>query len=564
MVRSRRFLGWPVLVLLVMLVGCFRSAPEPADLVVLGGRVITMDPDRPQATALATRGQRIVAVGSEAEIRTLIGPSTEVLDMGGAVAVPGLIEGHAHFLGLGQSKMQLDLRQTETWDEIVAAVAEATGRTPSGQWIRGRGWHQERWRRDPKRVVRGMPVHDDLSAVSPDNPVVLTHASGHAVVVNARAMELLGITAATPDPPGGEIVRDGAGRPTGVLLDVAGDRAEAMAASAIDETALRHMVELASRECLAHGITSFQDAGATFEQIEVLRAMAEGGELGVRLWVMLGEPVEVLAARLPGFRVHRAGHAFLTVGGIKRYADGALGSHSAWLLEPYADLADSVGLAVDPPEVLREAVRLALEHELQLCTHAIGDRANRAVLDIYGEALGSVGEGRRWRIEHAQHLHPGDVSRFAELGVIAAMQPVHCTSDGPWVAKRLGPERARERSYLWRSMLDAGVVIAAGTDAPVEAVDPIGTFYSAVTRRMADGTPFFPEQAMTRDEALQAMTLDAAYAAFEEDIKGSLEVGKLADVTVLSQDLLTVAEDRIPSTRVLATIVGGEVRFRAE
>jgi predicted amidohydrolase YtcJ len=261
--------------------------------------------------------------------------------------------------------------------------------------------------------------------------------------------------------------------------------------------------------------------------------------------------------------VYRAGDGFLTVGGIKRYADGALGSHSAWLLEPYADLPDSVGLPVDPPEVLREAARLALEHHLQLCTHAIGDRANREVLDVYGEALGTLQGDRRWRIEHAQHLSPDDVPRFAGLGVIAAMQPVHCTSDGPWVPKRLGEKRALERSYLWRSLLDSGAVIAAGTDAPVESVDPVATFYSAVTRRMANGDPFFPEQSMTRSEALRAMTLDAAYAAFEEDVKGSLEVGKLADMTVLSGDPLEVPDEAIPGIEVRATIVGGHVAYRA-
>jgi hypothetical protein len=294
--------------------------------------------------------------------------------------------------------------------------------------------------------------------------------------------------------------------------------------------------------------------------------MAEAGELPVRLWVMLSEDNEALAEGLPGYEVHRVGDAFLTVGGIKRWVDGALGSHGAWLLEPYSDLPSSTGLNIVTADELRGAAELAAEHGLQLCSHAIGDRANRVTLDVYQEVIDSRPDGRqlRWRVEHAQHLHPDDIPRFAELGVIAAMQPIHCTSDGPWVVPRLGEKRAREGAYMWRSLLDSGAVISGGTDCPVEPVDPIADYHAAVTRQLDDGSAFFPEQCMTRDEALRARTLDAAYAAFEDDIKGSLEVGKLADVTVLSQDILGIEADRIPDTHVLYTIVGGTVRYRAD
>jgi predicted amidohydrolase YtcJ len=525
-----------------------------------------MHDGRPEARAIAVQGQRIVGVGSDAEISRFVGPTTEVIELGGALAVPGLIEAHGHFLSLGRSMMQLDLGSAATWDEIVDMVAAAAGEAPPGRWIVGRGWHQEKWQRPPDPEFKGLPIHDSLSRAVPDNPVLLTHASGHAAMVNRYTLEKMGIGDATPDPPGGRILRDVDGRITGALLDAAADRVELEMTSSLDEAFLRRAVELATAECLAKGITSFQDAGASFAEVEFLRGLAESGELDLRLWLMLMDANEVLADRLPGFRVHRIGNGMLTVGGIKRWLDGALGSHTAWLLEPYEDLPDSVGLNVTAVEDLRVTAEIAIEHRLQLCTHAIGDRANREALDVYQEAFAGRDGGQqlRWRIEHAQHLHPEDVGRFAELGVIAAMQPVHCTSDGPWVPKRLGGRRSRNGSYLWRSLLESGAVIASGTDVPVEDIDPIANFAAAIGRRMPNGEAFHPDQAMSREQALRAATLDAAFAAFEEDIKGSLEVGKLADVTVLSRDILQVPEDEIPSARVLYTIVGGAVSFRGD
>jgi predicted amidohydrolase YtcJ len=554
-----------VLGVICSLLAC-APAEEPADLVLTGGRIVTMDADHPEAEALAARGQLVVAVGSESEVARLIGPETEVIDLEGALAVPGLIEGHAHFLGVGHARMQLDLRSAASFDDIVAAVEAAVAEADPGQWIFGRGWHQEKWDRTPEPNVSGLPYHDALTAVSPANPVFLTHASGHATMVNGLALEMAGIDGATPDPPGGEIVRDTAGRAIGVLRETADELVGRLIESEWDEATVRRMVELAAEESLANGITSFQDAGSSFRQVELFRQMAEAGELPIRLWVMLGEDNQALAEGLSGYRVHRAGDSYLTVGGIKRYADGALGAHGAWLLEPYADLPSSTGLNIHSVDVLRESARLAAEHGLQLCTHAIGDRANRVVLDVYEETIESRPDGRelRWRVEHAQHLHPDDIPRFAELGVIAAMQPVHCTSDGPWVPLRLGDERAANGAYVWRSLLDSGAVIAGGTDAPVESVDPIPDYHAAVARLMSNGEVFYPDQRMTREEALKARTIDAAYAAFEEDIKGSLETGKLADVTVLSQDILSVPEEQITDTKVLYTIVGGKVRYRAD
>jgi predicted amidohydrolase YtcJ len=553
------------LAVLVALAAC-APAPEPADLVITGGKIVTMDPKMPEVEALAVRGQDIVALGPVRAIAELVGEGTEVIELDGALAVPGLIEGHGHFLGLGRSRMILDLNGVASWDEIVAMVAASAAAAEPGDWILGRGWHQEKWASPPKSAVGGLPVHDELSLVSPDNPVVLTHASGHAVMVNRVVLEMAGIGAATPDPPGGEIVRDGRGRAIGVLRETAEELVTELVSGDADEVALRRMAELAAEECLAHGITSFHDAGATFAEVEVLRSMAEAGEIGLRLWVMLSEDNDSLAVGLPGYRVHRVGGGHLTVGGIKRWVDGALGSHGAWLLDPYTDLPTSTGLNIVTQEELEVAARLALDHGLQLCSHAIGDRANRVTLDVYEQAYASVPEPRdlRWRVEHAQHLHPDDIARFGRLGVIAAMQPTHCTSDGPWVESRLGGERARSGAYVWRDLLATGAVIASGTDAPVEPVDTMRSFHAAVTRRMDDGAAFYPSQAMTRMEALRARTIDAAYAAFEDDIKGSLEVGKLADVTVLSRDILEVPAAEILDTRVLATVVGGVIRYRAD
>jgi predicted amidohydrolase YtcJ len=553
-----------VVIVSISLLAC-APAEEPADLVLMGGRIVTMDDSYPQATALAARAGTLVAVGTEREVDRFIGPDTEVIDLGDALAVPGLIEGHAHFLSLGRAKMRLDLNGVADYDEIVALVEAAVADADPGQWILGRGWHQEKWTSTPQPNVSGLPYHDRLSAVSPQNPVFLTHASGHASMVNAVALEMAGIDASTSDPPGGEIVRDRRGKAIGILRETAENLVGELIEDTWDEATIRRTAELAGEESLAHGITSFQDAGASFFEVDVLAAMADAGELPVRLWVMLGEDNDILASGLPGYEVYRQGEDHLTVGGIKVYADGALGSHGAWLLEPYSDLPDSIGLNIMTPDELRESARLAAEYGLQLCTHAIGDRANRVTLDVYEETISSHADGRelRWRVEHAQHLDPEDLPRFAELGVIAAMQPVHCTSDGPWVPVRLGDDRAREGAYMWRDLLDSRAVITGGTDAPVESVDPIPDFHAAVTRQMSNGALFYPAQRMTREEALRARTLDAAYAAFEEDIKGSLQPGKLADITVLSKDILEIPAEEILETRVLYTIVGGEVRYRA-
>ncbi len=542
---------------------------ELADLVLAGGRVVTVDPAGTEGQSIAMRGDRVLAVGSEAEIRRLIGEQTRVIDLEGRLAIPGFIEGHGHFLGVGDSAMQLDLRQAKTWDEIVALVARAAATLEPGTLIRGRGWHQEKWTTAPRGAIDGLPRHEDLSAASPEHPVILTHASGHAAFANAKAMELSGIDGDTAPPEGGEIIRDPGGAPTGALRETAAYLLEPayLRSRGADP---REMAAYAVEECLRKGVTSFQDAGSSFEDAELLRRMADRGELDVRVWMMLREPVAELTERLAATRV--VGHAnhHLTVRGIKRSIDGALGSHGAWLLEPYADLATSAGLNTVPIDEVEACARLALEHDVQLCVHAIGDRANRETLDIFERFLPEAPDGDdgkadlRWRVEHAQHIHPDDLPRFAQLGVIAAMQGVHCTSDAPWVLRRLGPERAKSGAYMWRDLLDSGAVVTNGTDAPVEDLDPIASYYSTVTRKRADGMVFFPGQRMTRMEALRSYTIACAYSAFEEDLKGSLEPGKLADVVVLSKDILACPDDEILDARVDLTVVGGEVLFQRD
>ncbi len=552
------------LILVSLALGC-AQAPEPADFVILGGTIHTFEPIGETVEALAARGQGIVALGTEGEIRPLIGPNTEVLDLKGAVAYPGFIDAHAHFLGVGRAQMQLKLQGASTWQEIVDQVALAVSETPKGQWVFGRGWHQEKWTEAPEGAVEGLPIHDALSAVSPDNPVMLTHASGHAAIVNARALELAGIGPSTPDPPGGEIVRDSKGRAIGVLRETAEELVTEVIDSQDSDELFHQKVALATEECLANGLTSFQDAGSSLKDAARFRAMAETGELRIRLSLMLYEPNDVIEPHLDGVRVIGAGDGFLTIRGIKRWIDGALGSHGAWLLEPYSDLPTSAGLNTEPLDSMAETARLAMKHGYQFCTHAIGDRANRETLDIYQVEFEAHPEAEdlRWRIEHAQHLSPEDIPRFSRLGVIASIQPTHCTSDGPWVPQRLGDARAESGAYLWRDLLESGAFLAAGTDAPVEAVDPLATFSSAVTRKMGNGRSFYPDQCLTRKEALEAMTLGAAWAVFEENQKGSLKVGKYADLTVLSDDLLVVSEEALDDVTVVATIVGGEVRYSA-
>jgi predicted amidohydrolase YtcJ len=546
-----------------------------ADLVLRNGKVVTLDPANAQASAMAISAGRITAVGSDASVAREIQSRTRVIDLHGRLAIPGFIEGHGHFTGIGQAKMQLDLTSARTWDDIVSMVAAAAKEAKPGDWILGRGWHQEKWAVRPVPDVRGFPVHASLSKVSPNNPVLLTHASGHAVFVNGAALARAGIGPSTSAPPGGEILKDASGNPAGLLNETA----QGLASSALERDLARRsaaqkdaeeerQIDFAARECLSKGITSVEDAGSSPEVIERLRRRAENGTLPLRLWVMLRTPNDELRKWIASHpsRMLETADNHLTVRAIKRYMDGALGSRGAWLLEPYSDLPSSSGLNTESLSELQETARIAIANGYQLAIHAIGDRANREVLNLY-ERVFADNPGKsdlRWRIEHAQHLNPSDIPRFARLGVIASMQGIHATSDGPMVVPRLGPERAEQGAYVWRSLLDTGAHIANGTDAPVEDVSPLQNFYASVTRKMKNGQEFYPAQKMTRMEALRSYTLENAYAAFEENLKGTLKPGMLGDVTVLSKDILTIPDDELLSTQVDYTIVSGKIAYQRD
>ena len=544
-----------------------------ADLVLKNGFIATVDPNIGNVTAIAINDYLITATGDDQKIDEFIGANTEVIDLDGRFVMPGFIEGHGHFMSLGRSKQILDLNDVDGWEEIVSKVAVEVDKSKPGEWIFGRGWHQDKWSNLPDNAIDGVPINDTLSKVSPQNPVVLGHASGHAAFWNDAALEIAGVDEDTPDPDGGTIVRDLTGKATGLMRETAQRliskaRNEYEGRLTPQETELdnRERAQLAADEALKYGVTSFHDAGASFETIDFFKQLESEGELGIRLYVMVRrESNEIMDAALPQYKMLPEGNDFLTVRSIKRQIDGALGAHGAWLLEPYLDLPETTGLVLETVEDITGTAEVAVKHGFQVNTHAIGDRANREVLDIYEgvwKELGVDGKDLRWRIEHAQHIHSDDIPRFGELGVIASVQAVHGTSDGPWIPSRLGDERAKDTSQPWRTLFETGAIITNGTDVPVERIDPIASYYSSVTRRMNNGDAFYPEHIMTRQEALETYTINGAYSAFEEDIKGSLTPGKYADFIVLSKNLLTVDYEEIPSAEVEMTFVGGELKYK--
>jgi hypothetical protein len=550
----------PLFLAAVLLTSQPTPAQEAADLVLRGASVYTMDAKKPRAEAIAVLGNRIAAVGTAADVQARIGPRTRVLDLAGHAVVPGLKESHAHFLGIGFARLNVDLVGTRSYEEVVARVAKALAGAKPGEWVVGRGWHEGKWTDTRSLTVRGFPTHEALSAISKANPVYLTRADGHAGLANARAMDLMGVGRETKAPEGGEIIRDAEGRPTGVFVDRAMRLVRVPAPSA-DQT--RRALDLAIEECLAKGITAFDDAGAGMDALALYREYASAGRLPVRLYAMLAGEETLRRFERPEIGL---GNGFLTIRSVKLYADGALGSRGAALLEPYADDPGNVGLLTTPPERLLEATRYALAHGFQVATHAIGDRGNRIVLDVYEKALGERPEIKdaRLRIEHAQILDGQDIPRFARLGVIAAMQGIHATSDRPWAGARLGEARVAEGAYVWQKLLKGGARVVNGTDAPVEDLDPIRSFYASVTRQDEAGRPpggFDPDERMTREQALRSYTLDGAYATFTEKDLGSIEVGKFADLTVLSRDVMSVPAGQILDAQVTHTIVDGKLRY---
>lgn len=562
-----------LLFLVLFMYSCNSSKEVKADLILVHGFVYPVTSAPIPDGAVVIREGKIISIGPSQDILSkFFSKGVDTIHCQGKFIMPGLIEGHGHFSGLGTNLQQLDLLSTTSWDEIADSVKHRATKATPGEWIVGRGWHQEKWNSPPARQVNGYPYHDLLSQVSPDHPVMLIHASGHALFANQRAMEIAGINLETPDPAGGRIVRDRQGAAIGVFEENAMGSIwktytdqQSKQDSMAEITNWYDAIEKAQTHCLQYGITSFQDAGASFDESRRYEALAKENKLKVRLWVMIKATEKDLEQNLDQYPIIRAGEDMYTSRAIKAYMDGALGSFGAWLLEPYMDKPGFTGQNTTPVEEIDKTAEVAMKHGMQFCVHAIGDRGNREVLNVYEKVITAHPEKKdlRWRIEHAQHLHPDDMPRFKHLGVIASMQGIHCTSDAPFVVKRLGEERARTGAYAWRSLLDAGVKIANGTDTPVERIDPFANIFALVTRKRLDnGEVFFQEQSMTREEALYAYTLGNAYAGFEEDIKGSLDPGKWADITILSQNLLTCDADSIPKTKVMMTMRGGEIKYK--
>jgi predicted amidohydrolase YtcJ len=535
------------------------GAQQPADLVLLNGNIYTVDSARPTASAMAVRAGRILFVGSDGEARKLAKGSTKLIDLRGATVVPGFIDAHAHLLGLGNTLRRVNLAGSASYDEVIARVKAWAKDVTPGEWVLGRGWDQTRW------PGREFPTHEALSRAFPNNPVVLDRIDGHAILANAKAMELAGVTAASTDPVGGRIMRLASGAPSGVFVD----NAEGLIGRAIPAStraATRKAILAAIAEANRWGLTGIHDAGANAETIGIYEELAKAGNYNLRNYVMLSDPGQPDSPAARGNQYLGRGpqsalyDGRLWIRAIKLYADGALGSRGAALLAPYADEPANSGLLVSTPEHIRGWAEAALRSGFQVNVHAIGDRGNRIALDAVEAALGVVPKAdHRFRIEHAQVISMADIPRFARLGVVPSMQATHQTSDMRWAETRVGPERIRG-AYAWRSLLNTGVVVPNGTDFPVEEVNPLLTFHAAVTRQDPNGWPaggWYPEQKMTREEALRSMTIWPAYAGFQEFLLGSLTPGKYADFVVLDRDIMRIPDTEILGTRVVSTWIGG-------
>ena len=534
-----------------------RPAPAPADLILVNTKIYTVDDSHPFAEAMAVRGGRVAFVGSTHEALLLRGPSTQVLDLAGRTVIPGMVDAHAHLFELGTFLRDIDLTDTRSFEAIVARVGERVKSVPSGRWVIGRGWDQNKWG-DTR-----FPTNDALSRVTPNNPVVLGRIDGHAILANVAAMKAAGVTSATRDPAGGRIERTTAGEPTGVFVDNAMSLVEKVVPP-LSHDEMRSASLAAIAESNRWGLVGLHDPGEPREVLDMFEELAKENKFNLRVYAMISDDS---AAIEHYFQVGPQSALYdnhLWIRAIKLYADGALGSRGAALLDPYADDPKNNGLLKSTPEHLRDVSIRALQHGFQVATHAIGDRGNRVALDAYQAALEKVPTvDHRFRIEHVQVLDHADIPRFAQLGVIPSMQSVHQTSDMYWAATRLGPSRVLG-AYAWRSLLETGVIVPNGSDFPVERVNPLYSFHAAVSRQDEHDWPaggWYPEQRMTRDEALKSMTIWPAFAAFQEQLMGSLTPGKLADFDVLDRDIMVVPASEILGTQVLATYIGGRAVY---
>lgn len=543
----------------------FAKPAPPADMLFVNGTVYTATDGMPKAEAVAVRNGRIVFVGSSADAKKLKGPKTKVVDLAGKFLFPGFTDAHCHIFGIGQRELTLNLEGTPSLETFLSKVKERVAQSKPGEWVVGRGWIETFW------TPPVFPTRQDLDKVAPDNPVCLQRADGHALVVNSAALKIVGVDKSTPNPYGGEILRDKTtGEPTGMFIDQAQGRVGMFLPRPTDADGAKALEVGVKRE-LSLGWVQVQNAGCSIPEIELMRKLYREGKLKIRIYNAVSGPGPAADLLLKGGTVIGGEGGRFTMRTIKLYMDGALGSRGAALLEPYADQTDSKGLFVLKPEEIQAVCVAALRAGVQIETHAIGDRANRQVLDIYERAFAAVPPAQRkvreprWRIEHAQIIAPADLPRFAKLGVIPSMQPSHAIGDLHFALRRLGVERLAG-AYAWKTLLESGAKIPAGSDAPVERGEPMIEYYAAVARKDLtgfSGEGWHPEQAVSRAEALKMLTLYPAIAAFEEKERGTVEIGKLADFTILSADIMTIAEPDILKTVCAMTVVGGEIVFSA-
>ena len=545
--------------LLIINISCQNK--DFADLIIYGGTIYTVDSINSKVESVAVKDGKIYKIGYYNDVINLSNRQTQIINLKEKTMIPGFIEGHAHIMGTGYNQKNIDLLNTTSYNEIIEIVKNKAKQIPKGEWIIGRGWHQDKWTDSPEKLIKGFPTHDKLSESVPDHPVYLRHASGHASLSNMKAMELFNINKNSSDPIGGEIFKDLSGNPTGLFNE------KAMSLITPPENTFQdHLdaLKMANDHAIENGITTFHDAGSDFKDIKAYKELAKNGELDLRLVIMLNGNNDSLLNYYynngPEIGLY---DNHLTIRSIKLYADGALGSRGAWLIEDYEDAEGEHGHIVTPVETLKRITKEGFQNGFQICTHAIGDMANREVLNIYNKHL-EENNNKRFRIEHAQHIDLKDIPRFKELGVIAAIQGIHMSSDRPWAIDRLGKKRIVDSPYPWQKLYQSGAIIINGTDAPVEPINPLPSFYASVSRKTLNKTPlggYEPGEKMSRDLALRTYTINGAYAAFEEEIKGSIEVGKLADFTIMDKDIMTIDEDEILETNIEMTIIGGNIVY---
>ena len=550
---------------LLLFAAALNAHAKTADTLFLNGNIYTVNEKQPHAEAVAVKNGRITFVGSNGDAEKLRGPNTRVIDWHGATVVPGMTDSHCHIFGIGERELTLNLEGTNSLDDFLAKVRERAGKTGRGKWITGRGWIETFWK--PPQF----PTRADRDKIAPDNPVFLTRADGHAAVANSAALKIAGVTRDTANPFGGEILKDKNGEPTGMLLDNAQDLVESKIPKPTDAEREQALLTGIQRE-IALGWCEIQNAGSELDDQAIIRHAFDEGKIKLRMINAAWGPGPAANELLKNGATLNAYDHHFTQRTIKVIFDGALGSRGAALLAPYSDKPDTSGYLTQKPEELRPMFAEALRRGIQVETHAIGDRTNRIILDLYEEAFKAVPPAQRkiaeprWRVEHAQTLSPQDLPRFAQLHVIASMQPSHAISDLFFAPARLGMKRLAG-AYAWNSLLKTGAIICGGSDAPVERGEPMIEFYAAVSRKSIHGEQgegWHPEEAVSRQEALKFFTSNAAYAAFEESDKGSIEPGKLADFTVLSGDIMKIAEPEVLKTRCLMTVIGGEIVHEAK